>query len=233
MISVFEGGTLCFPNKISFLQTTSLLSAFFGSPLAPDVWVQRVNGRTTALISRQGGRLNITAEEADFEEIKEFIKVIGFSEIFCEKEVAVGLGFGGFEEFTVLKGKSEKELEFSEIPPLYDLYTALKQGEDGQINLPDFEVFAPDLSHRLRHGYGVAILKNFGGAVAFLSEFGSVINGISVKKEERGRGLGSLLLCELLKYLQGDVLVCTDDKTARFYIKNGFEVCDTAVIIRG
>ncbi|MBO5852300.1 MAG: GNAT family N-acetyltransferase [Clostridia bacterium] len=233
MISLETGDALPFVPKISFLQTACAKEAFKGSALAPDIWVQRIHGRTTAVISRLGGRLNITAQNADFEEIKEFINVIGFSEIFCEKEVAALLGFNSPHEFTVLKRLSQKSADFCNIPPLYDLYTALKRGEDGEIDLPDFEVFAPDLSHRLRHGSAVAILKSFGGAVSFSCDFGSIINGISVKKEERGKGLGSLLLDDLLKYLEGEVFVCTDEKTSTFYIKNGFEVCDTAVIIRG
>ena len=233
MITLLENEALPFFSKISFVQTSCLNAAYRGSALEPDIWVQRMNGRITAVISRLGGRLNITSKDADFEEIKKFIKIIGYTEIFCETDVALGLGFDSFEEFCVLKGQAKKTKDFCDIPPLYDLYTALSWGEDGEISLPDFDIFAPDISHRLRHNSAVAVALDFGGGLALKCDDGSVISGISVKKEQRGRGLGSLLLCELLKYLEGEVFVCTDDKTARFYIKNGFVHCDKAALIRG
>ena len=233
MITLFNGEPLpCF-SSASFMQTACLISAFEGSPLAADIWVQRVCGRICAVISRQGGRLNITAENPDFAELKDFISIIGFTEIFCEKSVAEGLGFKGFSEFTVLKaafsksGKPQKDISLS------SLYSALKWGEDGDVELPPFEIFAPDTSHRLRHGGAAAVLEEYGAALGFKCSFGGIISGISVKKEHRGLGLGGKLLKELCGLIGGEIFVCTSKGGADFYIKNGFNKCDTAVILRG
>ena len=87
MITLYKGEELPSFSSASFMQTACLISAFEGTPLAADVWVQRVCGRICAVISRQGGRLNITAENPDFAELRDFINVIGFAEIFCEKSV--------------------------------------------------------------------------------------------------------------------------------------------------
>ena len=100
------------------------------------------------------------------------------------------LGFSAADKFAVLKKVSRGEKENPQPPSLSALYGALKEGEDGDISLPPFEIFAPDISHRLRHGGAVAIVNEFGGALAFTCSFGCVINGIAVKKEQRGRGLG-------------------------------------------
>ncbi len=233
MISFFEGNSLPKISKVSFAATDCLVSAFGGSTLSPEVWLQTENGRTTAVISRFGGRVNLTYMGGDKTEIKDFLNVIGFSEIFCEKAVALNLGFKNFESFTVLKKSVKKQKDFCDIPPLRDLYNALLEGEDGDISLPAFEDFAADVSHRLRHGGAAALLKDFGAAVAFMGKYGAVINGIAVKKESRGKGLGSYLLNNICDYLNGEVFVCTNENAAEFYIKNGFEVCDTAVLVRG
>lgn len=233
MISLESKAQIPYTPKISFMQTACLISAFSGSTLAPDLWVQRVNGRPSAVISRYGGRLNVTADGADFAEIKEFIRVIGFSEIFTEKNTAISLGFNSFSEFAVLKKTAQKTAEQGTQVSLSNLYGALKLGADGEITLPEFEAFAPDVSHRLRHGAATAVLTSFGGALAFTSEFGGIINGISVNKNSRGRGLGSELLSSICGTFDGEVFVCTNKKTAEFYIKNGFTPCGEAVIIRG
>ncbi len=233
MISLLKNDALGYLPKISFMQTACLKEAFDGSALSPDIWVQGVSGRTSAVISRMGGRLNITADGADLDELKEFINVIGFSEIFTEKQTALDLGFRNFEDFTVFKkvsnGTDTKTAEIS----LSALYNALKEGADGDIFLPPFEVFAPDVSHRLRHGGATAAVENFGGALAFTSEFGGIISGIAVKKEARGKGKGKKLLNDICQSIGGDIFACTRGKTAEFYIKNGFEPCGSAVLIRG
>ena len=215
------------------MHTACLVSAFEGSALAPDIWVQKQNNNITSVISKYGGRLYITANSADLEEIKEFINVMGFSEVFTEKETAESLGFNKFDEFAVLKKSVKGQADFCDIPSLKKLYAALKEGEDGDIFLPEFEFFAADISHRLRHGGAVAVLKDFGAALAFKSDFGGIINGISVNKENRGQGFGGKLLKNIYEYLNGDIFVCTNEKTAEFYIKNGFEPYGLAVLIRG
>ena len=233
MISFFEGNSLPKINKISFAATDCLISAFGDSALSPEVWVQTENGRITAVISRFGGRVNLTYMGGDKTEIKDFLNIIGFSEIFTEKGSALALGFDNFSTFTVLKKEARKQKDFSEIPSLKGLYNALLEGKDGDVSLPSFEDFAADISHRLRHGGAVALLEDFGAALAFKSEFGGIINGISVKKGLRGRGLGGKLLKNICEYLNGDIFVCTNEKTAEFYIKNGFEPYGLAVLIRG
>lgn len=233
MISLIDKEELHYIPKISFMQTACLISAFKNSALAPEVWVQKNNEKITAVISRFGGRLNITADCADYEEIREFIEVVGFSEIFCEKEVAEKLGVSFDTDFCVLKARVKKQRSFCDIPPLFNLYTTLNQGDDGEITLPDFEVFATDVSHRLRHGGAVATLEDSGAAVAFSCDFGGIINGIAVNKASRANGIGSRLLKDVCDYLDGDVFVCTNENTAKFYIKNGFTECDKAVLIRG
>ncbi len=233
MITLLEKQPLPSFKGIAFMQTACLKTAFEGSALSPDIWVQRVADRVCAVISKWGGRLYISANDPDFEELKNFIFVIGFSEIFSEKETALSLGFDKGEEFSVLKRLCEKTAQPDPIPPLKELYGGLKSGEDGDISLPPFEDFAADVSHRLRHGGGIAVLDKYGAALGFCSDAGGIINGISVKKEYRGQGFGAKMLNSLCSAIGGEIYVATSSNTAKFYIKNGFEPFGTAVIVRG
>lgn len=228
MIRLLEKEFLAYIPKISFMQTACLYYGFKDSKLAADIWVGE-----NLVVSQQGGRLNITAENCNYEELKEFISVVRFGEIFCEKQTALSLGFQNFDEFSVLKKPCRKTAESDTLIPLCNLYSALKNGEDGDVSLPPFEVFAPDVSHRLRHGGAVALANDEGGALALTCPFGGIISGISVKKEARGMGVGSQLLTQLCSHIEGEVFACTSRENANFYIKNGFEPYGSAVIIRG
>lgn len=217
----------------AFMHILCLKSAFSGSALEEDIWVQREGEVVRSVIARQGGRLYISALGDALEELKSFISVIGYGEVFCRKATAEGLGLSITDEFTVLSASGlGKGFEASPQLGLKALYDRLTLGGDGGISLPDFESFAPDVSHRLRHGGAKVFLSENGAALVFLSEKGGILNGIAVKKECRQKGEGSRLLELVRSAADGDILVCCDEKIKEFYIKNGFCETDKAVIAR-
>lgn len=217
----------------AFMHILCLKSAFFGSALEEDIWVQREDGEICSVIARHGGRLYIASCGGDAEELAKFIKTIGFDEVFTEKSTADSLGLASVCEFNVLFKNAEGSTAPRDyIPSLKAIYDGLLLGSDSDISLPPFELFAPDLSHRLRHGSALAISDEFGAALAFRSPEGGIINGIAVEKARRFKGFGSRLLQDLLKGLNGDVLVCASEKNEHFYIKNGFILLGQAVIAR-
>ena len=220
-----------YAKKASLAHILCLKSAFDGSRLEAELWLQKEDGTVHSVIARHGGRLYITSDGYCPEELKNFINVVGCTEIFTEKSTAEGLGLNIKQEFNVLYMlKDEKPVPFSSNTRLSALYSSLSSGADGDIFLPSFEAFAPDVSHRIRHGAAVALAEEFGGALAFKAENSAVINGIAVKKSERQKGFGSLLLSRLIAHLHGDIFACTSDEKKNFYIKNGFALIDTAVI---
>jgi GNAT superfamily N-acetyltransferase len=197
------------------------------------MWLQTERDTICGVIARCGGRLYIYEDGQNPDEIKEFAQTVGFSEIFTSRKSAENMGFQILREFEVLFKKSEAQIkglsfDFS----LKNLYDRLKLGEDAEISLPSFEDFAPDVSHRLRHNAALAVLKDFGAALAFSCERGGIINGISVEQSQRGKGFGSNLLRVLTSALSGDICVCADSSVCEFYIKNGFEPMGQAVIAR-
>lgn len=230
LCSDFEGFYI---RDAAFIHSLCLKSAFSGSVLEEDIWVQREDGKICSVIARQGGRLYIASTGGNREELSEFIKTVGFCEVFTEKTVAESLTLSPVCEFNVLCKKSHGNFVPDQaVVSLKEIYDGLSLGEDEDINLPTFENFAPDLSHRLRHGAAALVHEEFGTALAFCSPKGGIINGIAVDKSFRKKGLGSVLLNSLLEKLNGDILVCATDKSTDFYIKNGFAPLGQAVIAR-
>lgn len=217
----------------AFMHILCLKAAFSGSVLEEDSWVQFEDSEISSVIARHGGRLYLSCRNIATEEIKSFTQLIGYGEVFCRKSTAEALGLSITDEFAVLSAKGlGKGFDTSPEIGLKALYDRLSLGKDGGISLPAFEDFAPDLSHRLRHGGAKVILSENGTALVFLCEKGGIINGISVKKELRRRGEGSKIL-ELIKdAADGEIFVCCDKKIKDFYIKNGFTERETAVIAR-
>ncbi len=229
--------TLCdvkefYKKDIALAHIHSLNTAFGGSVLAPDIWVQNVNGEICAVIGRDSARLYIYSNEKETAELKAFINTVGFGEVFCSSSTAKCLGLNPKIEFSVLVKEQNGTLRKSPEGPLKELYSGLLEGSDGDIDLPEFSAFAPNISHRLRHNGAAAILNDIGAGVIFKFPFGGIVNGIAVKNNLRGKGLGSALLSELLEFTNGDIFVCATNKNINFYIKNGFKVIDTAVIAR-
>ena len=146
-----------------------------------------------------------------------------------EKENAL---FKDFETKSVfLKEFPENKTFLENSVPLKELYDKLSLGLDGDVYLPSFEDFAPDISHRLRHGSGVALAKEYGAALCFTFDGGGIISGISVDKSFRRKGMGSKILNEISCLVGGKIFACTAKENQEFYIKNGFSHIGEAAII--
>lgn len=221
------------PETVTLMNIFCLKSAFEGSVLEADIWTQTNDGAVTAVIARNSGRLYIHSFSDDYDEIKDFIKVIGYGEVFCDISTARALDLSVVREFSVLSVRGDGKIDTYESDiSLKTLFERLMLGADGNIELPDFDSFAPDLSHRLRHGGAKAFLSENGAAIVFLCDFGGIVNGIAVSKEKRLCGEGSWLIKSIKDCTDGELFVCCDEKIKDFYIKNGFFEKGNAVIAR-
>ena len=146
--------------------------------------------------------------------------------LFAEYKNAEPLGLKCDRVRNMLTYKPQKTADCSMDFSLHTLYDRLSYGNDVDIHLPSFEIFAPDVSHRLRHGGAVAVVKDEGAALAFLYEGGGVMSGIALSAACRGKGLGKALLNELLTHIEGDFFVAANDINKEFYLRNGFTLSD-------
>lgn len=232
MIRITENLPAYFPDPV-FAHIRSLHTAFSGSVLAPEFWEQETSGKMTGFIARQGGRCYLWSDGSAADELSEFLDVIGRSEIFCSKETAENCGFEVLESFFALHKRVGEKVPTSPAEvSLSALYTALSKGSDGDVSLPSFEVFAPDLSHRLRHGGASVHISEKGAGILFLFEGGGIINGISVPYENRRQGSGSEILNDLCQKAGGDVFAFAKEENLKFYEKNGFSLLGETVITR-
>ena len=121
MITLSEN--LSFYKKdIALAHIHSLNVAFGGTVLAPEIWVQTEENEICSVLARFGGRIYIYSDKKNLGEIKEFINLIGFSEIFCDKEVALELDLKPKKEFSVLFLRAEQRQKQTEQVSLSALY---------------------------------------------------------------------------------------------------------------
>lgn len=234
MIELSDINSTLYNGEVISAYIQCLKTAFANSVLQPDFWQQTdKSGKICGIIARHGTRAYIADNGiANIDEVKEFISLIGFSEIFCTSKLAKKLGETEYADFCVMhRRQSGTALPFTNDIRLLSLYDKLFCEKSAKMPTPEFEAFATDVSHRLRHNAAVAVCEPNGAALAFKSEKCAIINGITVKAEYRKNGIGSSMLQKLCTMLQGDIFLCCTHDNITFYQNNGFSLCDTAVIL--
>ena len=196
-------------------------------------WVQTDECDTpTAVISCIDGVMTVSAGNADFEELKQFVMAISPNGIFTDIETAQKLDLKIETECTTLKRKppfeSEKVIENTYCGVEY-LYNTLATG----LNLGDKTAFIADVSHRLRHNCASYVTSDFSAAAILYSGEYAMINGIAVKPGNKRKGLGTTTLNRLLQGVKNrTVFVCAEEKNVPFYLKNGFTPDDKSAYCR-
>ncbi len=185
------------------------------------------NGRITAVMSALDKDITVSfCEDADRDEISEFISVIGFSSVLCDENLKMNFPY---ESGIVMK--TDKTVEFSipyieidEYPPLFDLYNFIDYGEN------NFEAWYVDINHRIRHGCAKAVTLNVNDEIISSAIFSSIYNGSAVltgvqtNPEFRKMGYGSALVSEMCCNFGGTVYLMRENaRNESFYIKLGFE----------
>lgn len=217
---------------ISVARILALDKAYAGSAVRNDFWIGEMNGEITCVLARSGGNLTVYNRGHAADELKNFVATLSPNEVFTETATAEKLGFNPIKQYTVLSKECGKTAQEAGPIGLLPLYEGLRLGADGDIDLPDFETFAVDVSHRLRHGAAVAVQDKTGAALGFLFDGGGIVNGIAVTPLSRGNGHGSRLLNRLTGRIGGRVFVCCTEENKPFYTKNGFNPCGNAAICR-
>lgn len=219
MITLYDGKQISVNSTRTAVQFKSLYDCYGNCEI-----VRFWQGKQLLLFA-MGGTLHIDSfGEIDIEELKAFISVMGFSRIYCSCSLAEQLNIK--KEKTVIELVLTKSLfgkaETTDLK-LAEIYNVLNKS-GGQLNMPLFEDFCVDFSHRLRHGGARYVGTNLGVAITTAeTKHYALLGGIGVL--EKGEGKGSELLSALCEQLQSEgktVLTSTTPDTAPFYLKNGF-----------
>lgn len=201
-----------------------------------DFYRQITDGRITAVFGGMDSSYTLTVfEGADFGELKSFFSlssatVFCFADTadrLCAKETAVSRLYEFCGDISLNSDDAHGKMS--------DVYLKLKQGEDGDINMPPFEFWYTDFCVRFNHSAAeYALLENAVAVAGFMTDEATLITGVATETDRRGKGVGSRALQQLLsnikkKYPHSRVFAATCNAD-EFYIKNGFaEVGKVAV----
>lgn len=180
-------------------------------------WTQE-EGR--AVISMLDGNMVIYNNDADTDELGEFINIISPASVFSDADTLIKLFGNTFHKVSVVKSDYKfncnvlsDELSSGEIYKLLDV-----QG----LELPPYEHFAVDFCHRLNHGHlKYFALKDKCAAIGITDGQAVLVNGIASHK----KGMGSVALCGVLSQYDTPKFAVCDKTVEPFYLKNNFSFC--------
>lgn len=218
-----------FKESVSFARVKALYNTY-NKNIGIDMFVQTVDEQVTAFF---GGVENsfslVTCDSTDFLELDTVFKFLGAT-VFCDGDVADKL----LPNKKTKSGLFEYMGDFNSESTCFDskisdVYEALKMGEDGDIDLPPFEYWYTDFCARYNKKSAEYVMNDCAVAVCgFMTQEISLITGVSVPKENRKKGDGKKVLCQLLTkihntYKYSRVMVVARDTVSGFYLKSGFE----------
>lgn len=194
------------------------------------------NGKVTAAASKIYGSVVLSAsEEANFEEIKEFLLVTGYSVLSCELSICEKLclpvsRMGNIVEFNTNERDSFKS-QIQKYPSLVQIYDLLSSVDFS--SLGDKSEWVADIGMRMRKDVSLwSIVEDKGKIVAcacalFITESAVFLGCVACDMQKRRVGLGSDTVLNLAQNIGKDKrvnLFCKDGDIVNFYKKLGFSV---------
>ena len=191
---------------------------------------QEINSKTLAFINILSGNATVFCEDnADFDEIKQFLKIQSVKSIFCNKTTCEKLELKPLNKGFIMKFNGERNFEnilkFTVNPSFKSDYSILKQ----HFSMPDYNEFVADLSFRLNHNFA-HIIEDDGGVIFTLWEADdtAVVSALAVDITKQNKGIGTRLLQSIIGQLINKEIYIypNSEKVKRFYEKNGFITTD-------
>ena len=201
-------------------------------------WMQTdENGSVTAAISRIDGDMTLCAYNADYEELLQFVKIVGFNTIQCRREAAAK-----FTEDETLWGyvvryenaTQERSVEIKEDYELKEIYNIIKAAN--LTGVGDYMPWLSDTTFRINRNTATPLLAHVDGKsagcamVLFRTDKAALLGAVATVPEFRGRGIAGALVTRLANKELSDgkrtELLCKNDSIVDFYKSIGFTVKD-------
>lgn len=200
-------------------------------------WVQLEDNKPRAVISRMDGNITIFCENVN-DELLEFIEAVGYNTILADKELFPQYWSGEVLMKFVRKPETEISDNIDFNPTIREIYSVLERCRGEGFEIPDFDSFYPDMSHRVRHNLSrVLVYRLEGQAIACCmtsAETGNcaIISGVACLSEYRGKGYASRLVAKIAETLgDRDIFVFCREELVGFYSRLGFSNIDIRGII--
>ncbi len=204
-------------------------------------WSQENNGEISAVISKVDGNMTVCdSDNCNFEELREFVNVIGFETLFARESALLQMGISPDKNGDILMYNAEKKndtfIPVSENADLKLAYSLFKANVSESIS--DFE-YLPWLSDftykRNRNSARVLCYEQDEKQVTFAmtsaeTENNALISGVVTDINYRNKGLASKVVTALadclLKEKKKVFVMTANDKNKVFYENNGFICVD-------
>ncbi len=183
-------------------------------------WMQN---ETQSIISMLDGNMVIFNQDADIDELREFINVISPLSVFSDSQTLSDLFGEKFHRVCVMKSEYKFTCDIpSDVVNSIQIYNLLDV--DG-LQLPTYEYFAVDFCYRLNHGHlKYYARKNLCAAIGVSDGQAVLVNGIASHK----KGMGTVALGGLLSQYEIPAIAVCEEQIVPFYVKNNFSLWYTA-----
>jgi len=201
------------------------------------------NGNITAAVSRIDGDVTICAENTDAEELKQFLKIVGYRTIQCEKSLAEKLIDESFEWGFVVQCKKVNDFKPIKIKKHFELkeiYDIIKP--ENLTGVGDYLPWLSDTTYRVNRNAADGRIALTDGAnagcamVLFRTDCAALLGAVATKPEMRGRGVARSLVLGLAEdeLAQGRrvELLCKNGTIVDFYKAIGFDVINEWGLIK-
>lgn len=201
-------------------------------------WMQTdEDGNVTATISRVDGDMTLCAYDADFEELLQFVKIVGFTTIQCRRDVAKN-----FTDDETLWGyvvryeniTAERDVTLKNDYELKEIYNIIKSAN--LTGVGDYMPWLSDTTFRINRNTATPLLAEADGKAAgcamvlFRTDKAALLGAVATVHEFRGRGIAGALVTRLankeLEEGKRTELLCKNDSIVDFYKSIGFTVKD-------
>lgn len=225
-LSDFE--KFCLATDVCAARIWNLYTSYHAYENIVDLWVQYEENQMISAVSRYGDSMTVYSVHQNNAELREFLQIQYFSSVLSNHLI-----FKDSEIYQVMKLKKPEEISENHFISfdihLQDSYLLLQKSS--LRNLPKYEDFMLDTSHKLRHETALCAgiylenqLRAFAMTTA-ISESTAVIGSVCVDKDFRRRHLGSICVSALIRKLKDRkiFIIREKEKNQEFYQKLGFE----------
>lgn len=208
----------------------SLLSAYGPEMSFVGFWVQKIDGENKAMISRLDNSFVLAAQAgADFSELAEFFSLFAGT-LLCSKAAAENMMLSVQRTGPILNRFCSGEQKEGQVcregkPNFQEVYQLLCSCASSEFQVPDWEPFYLDLSHRVRHGQAfVTDIVKEGELVACTivsaqTETDAVLSAVACNPGFQGKGFGKQVVLRTLDQLKNKTVYvfCATEKMSGFY----------------
>jgi GNAT superfamily N-acetyltransferase len=205
-----------------------------------EYWVQFIDNEPVSVIARLESTfiLRLT-NKSDIEEISSFIRVSGAETILCDGAYSLDLNCKSNQGYILVKReKFPLEDNFTIIKPtVKELYSIISQCNSDNFNVPEYENFALDVSHKLLKEsiriFGIKAQDELVSCIMTLAESddSAVFGALATLPTARNCGYGTYLVKYLTNILLDEnkavYLHRAENENIEFYNNLGFEVYGT------